>query len=423
MRAMKKTTLLLVTAVFCASLLSTVVAAERTAEDWDWGPYFLGYETEPAMDAGGRIITSINGAFSDVGYKFLHKRVPFALAYELPVSYLISINQHEVFGHGSRAREYNLDPSFTFAATSIGKDPENNLQMATLSAGGTEGDGIMARRILIDLCQKGGTPANSIPMMFWAKTDLSLYVFMTPKPKEEDNPDDPDEESTSFVDEYEGGNDIAVYLATRQAQRTGGNAVDVWNRDYPIDFTEPELKKTYDQMQSAAIWNLADPMMWASMVLYVRQHLIQGKHHTAVPALPLGDDLAITVGTRAAMSPDSVTRFLDFYLISPAGVFNLYGRDLQSTEETTMGFGAGLYRLNLGSAVKLSVGGDYWKNPSAPEKFYDDASGWNVTSEVEIEVAAPVSLSFKVGGKSDGFFPGTPTDSGAYGGAGVSVKF
>jgi hypothetical protein len=137
----------------------------------------------------------------------------------------------------------------------------------------------------------------------------------------------------------------------------------------------------------------------------------------------LGAEAALTVGTRAAMSPDCVTRFLDLYLVTGLGVLNVYGRDLQSTEETTMGFGGGIYGLRLGPVVKLTVAGDYWKNPAAPEEFYRDASGWNVSSELEIGFGGPVSAAFKIGDKSEGFFPGVPTDSGLYGGAGLSLTF
>lgn len=400
-------------------LFATSAHAQKLREPLRPGPYFLGYESEPSMDYGGRMIVSLHRGVSDLGAVFTRRFPYVAAAYEFPIALLISSVQHEVFGHGARAREYNLDPDYGFgldasAYTTIDKDPKNNMDLANLCAGGTEADSVMAHRILLDLCDPDGGPACSIPLMFFAKMDFSLYVFSTAKPTED---------SAVFTDDYESGNDIALYLVTRQAQRLGGSAVDVWNRDYDIDFDEPELKDTYNQMQSAAVWNMADPMMWASMFLYVRQHLIQGKRRTAAPALPLGPHAAITIGTRAAMSPDSVTRFADLYLLTDIGIFNVYGRDLQSTEQTTYGFGAAIQRLHLGEAVLLNLAGDLWKNPEGTEEFYDNDSGWNMSSEAQFALGGPVWLALKVGGKSEGFLPGLPSDSGVYGGAGVVVGF
>lgn len=422
-------TILLALVVFASadSMLPKAWAAETMpgAADVEFGPYFLGFETEPAMEAGGRLVTAVHGAIGDAGWRFFGKRLHGLVAsYEVFFGLGLSIVQHEVFGHGSRAREYNLDPEYGFGIdfsgyTEINKDPRNNLQMVNLSSGGTEGDSVLAHRILLDLCQPGGWPACSIPLLFFTKTDLSLYVFSTSAPKEKNG----DAEEGSFVEDYENGNDVAIYLASRQAQRRGGRAEDVWNRDYEIDFQEAELRDTWDHARAAATWNLVDPMMWGSLFLYVRQHLIQGKRVTSAPAIPLGGGYGLTLGTRAALGTESVTRFLDLYVLTPAGVFSVYGRDLTSTEETTMGFGAGVYRLRAGPALRLSLSGDVWQNPSAPEEFEKDSSGWNVSSEADIWLGGPVSLSFKVGGKSEGYFPGTPNDGGAYGGAGVVLAF
>ncbi|MDI6775325.1 MAG: hypothetical protein QME60_08060 [Verrucomicrobiota bacterium] len=421
---------LLVSAVvlsFVVPVQPVSAAGEKPARESDavaFGPYFIGYETEPAMEAGGRLITTVHGAVSDAGWRIFKRLRGLPASHETLLGLYLSVVQHEVFGHGSRAREYKLNPEYGFGNdfsgyTEVKKDPRDNLQMVNLSSGGTEADSVLARRILLDMCRPGGWPACSVPLMFFAKTDLSLYVLSTSKPKA----DNGDAEERSFVNDYENGNDIAIYLASRQAQRLGGRAGDVWNRDYEIDFAEVELKESWNHARAAATWNLADPMLWGGMFLYIRRHLIQAKRATAAPAIPLGHGYGLTAGTRAALAPDSVTRFLDLYFLTPAGIFSVYGRDLTSTEETTMGFGAGVYHLRAGPALTLSLAGDVWRNPSAPEEFEQDDAGWNLSSEAEISLGGPVSLSFKAGGKSEGYFPGAPNDAGAYGGAGVVVAF
>jgi hypothetical protein len=275
-------------------------AKEATASDEiTFGPYFIGFETEPAMEAGGRLVTSVDTLIGDAGWKVTKRIHGLSAAYELFFGLGLSIVQHEVFGHGSRAREYNLDPQYGFGLdfsgyTEINKDPKDNRQMANLCSGGTEGDSILGHRLLVDYCQPGGAPACTFPLMLFTKTDVSLYVLSTSKPEPAD-----EDASTSFVDDYESGNDIAIYLASRQAQRLGGKAVDVWNRDYKIDFDEGELKTSWDDARAAATWNLIDPMMFGSLFLYVVQHEIQGKRVMSAPAIPFGHGYGFTAGTRA----------------------------------------------------------------------------------------------------------------------------
>jgi len=410
-------------AIFLMLAVATSLA-QPAQEEISFGPYFFGYETEPSMDYGGRMILSMHRAISDAGHLFTADMPALAAVYEVPLAIFISTLQHEIFGHGSRAREYNLDPSYGFgldfsAYTTIDKDPGSNEEMIYISTGGTEADMVLARRILIDLCQPGGSKASAIPLMFFAKTDLSIYIFSTATPRDKNPRDDDD---NSFVDQFDSGNDIAIYLVSRQARRLGGDPVDVWNRDYTIDFTEEELDETYDQAQSVALWNVLDPMMWASMFFYVKDHILEGKVVARPPVLPVGDGFGFTVATRGAIGPQSVSRFLDFYFVTPIGVINAYGRDLRSTEETTMGFGGGFHRVTLGPFVSLSIMGDHWENPDSVEEFYDGSS-WNASAELEVFWGSTIGTSLKVGSKSDGYLPGTPTDSGTYIGAGMSVSF
>ncbi len=390
-----------------------------------WGPYFLGFETEPAMDAGGRLVASAHGLLTDAGWRVLHRMRIVPTSYETLFGLGLSVVQHEVFGHGSRAREYNLNPAYGFGLdfsgyTSVRRDPQNNLQMVTLASGGTEGGSLLARRLLLAFCAPDGWPAAATPLMFFTKTDLSLYVFSTAKPR---RPDERETTVRSFVDDYKNGNDIALYLVSRQAQRQGGQAVDVWTRTYEPDLTEPEIREVWKHAQTAAAWNMADPMMWGSVFLYLKEHLFQRRRVTTPPALPFGDGFGVTVGTRAFLGPDSVSRFLDLYILTPSAVLAVYGRELISTEETRLGFGAGIYRLRVGSGVTLSVAGDLWENPAAPERFEEEAQGWNVNSEIDMTLGGPLALSVKIGAKGKGFFPGTPGEAGLYGGGGLVFLF
>ncbi len=419
--------------ILCCCLSLFRVSGSKGLE-WDqptesttrFGPYFLGHETEPAMDYGGRVMTSLHRAASDLGGRFTQRFPYVAPAYEIPLAILVSTLQHEIHGHGSRGREYNLRPSYGFgldfsAYTTIDRDPGSNEEMAALAAGGTEANSILARRILLDFCRPGAIPASSAALMFLSKLDLSLYTAITSKPRDRERRSSDDDE-TSFVEQYESGNDIAIYLATRQAQRRRADPVDVWYRDYVIDFDDPLLDRSYRHTQDVAIWNALDPMMWATMVFYVKEHVIRGERHLPAPALPLGNGYGVTMGTRGSIEPQSVSRFLDLYLLTPVAVFGVYGRDLRSTSETTYGFGAGIHRLAVGSRFEASLTGDIWDFPQAPEGLYE-GTGWNTNAEIEFNVAPHVGIALKAGYKNEGYFPGRPTSAGIYLGGGLTASF
>ena len=404
--------------VLCMGSSQTVLSEPTTNRVFD--AYFLGFETEPAMDYGGRDIVTLHSAFSrGLGALVNVERRPYlAPIYEWFSAIGLSTVQHEVFGHGSRAREFNLDPNYGFGFdfsgwTSVGKDPESNLQNIMIAGGGTEGDSIMAHRILLDLYTGDGTEGSKIPLMAIAKMDFSLYCLITK---------DPRDSRTDFTSDYTDGNDVAYYLVSRQAQRRGGDPADVWNNNYAPDFTDPLLGRNYEDLHAAAIWNLVDPAALAAMFGYVADHVLGKRTQVRPPVIPLGGGCGMTVGTRAFLGPEEVTRFLDLYLVTPGPLFTVYARDLQSSVDQTYGYGGGVYGVPLGSRVKVSLTGDLWQTPESREALYD-GTGWNACGEVNAFVSETVGLSFKVGSKSEGFFPGCPMDSGVYGGAGLLLAF
>ena len=379
-------------------------------------PYFLGYETEPSMDCGGRSIASAYaGICRFAGWVIPTRRVPFlAPLYEWPLALLAETELHEIGGHGGRAREFHLDPYYGFASTGIHKDPENNAQLILIAGAGTEAASLLAHRLLQDLYAGDGSDAAKIPLLFMAKTDYTLYCLITP---------DPGDSPADFRDEYTNGNDIAFYVTSRQAQRRHADPVQVWNGDYTIDFSDPLIQNVYNEARAAALWNMLDPAFLATCVSYWWDHVIKGRTRVHPPVIPLGSDgIGFTASTRAFLGSEEVTRFLDLYLVTPGPLFRLTGRDLASSIERTYGVGAGVTRLKVAPRVFLSLSGDVWKVPANAEGLYA-GTGWNVCSEINTLFADHIGFSLKVGGKSQGYFPGTPIKDGIYGGGGVQFAF
>ena len=74
-------------------------------------PLFVGYQTEPVMDFGGRTVASLQDAASrgigSIGQLGV-KHPGWAPAWEFPVAIVLQVLQHEVMGHGGRAWEFGL---------------------------------------------------------------------------------------------------------------------------------------------------------------------------------------------------------------------------------------------------------------------------------------------------------------------------
>jgi hypothetical protein len=389
-------------------VLSPTPAAAQDHDAW-----FLGYETEPAMDFGGRMLVSLQSglsrAFGSIGD--MGERHPgLAPAWEFPLGAAILLVQHEVGGHGGRGREFGLGPSYSFGldfsgSTTTERAPRTNEELLLLASGGTEADQVLARRVFLDLLRPEGVDGAKIPLALMAKLDLTLYVAGTPRPQPGD-----------FTDEAESGNDMAIYLVGRQSQRLGASAADVWNNAYPIDFDDPLLEDNWHDARLTAVWNLLDPSMAAAVLAYFRGHVFGGEDRVHIPMLKIGG-IGFMAATRGALGPQSVSRFLDLHAATSRGIFTVYVRDLDSSVDRTYGFGAGVHGLQLGR-IGLGLSADVWDEPEAPEGLYE-GNGWNATAELDALLSGRWGLSAKLGAKSEGFLPGLPVEDGIYLGFGV----
>ena len=402
--------------LFVLSVLLVLAVPPAQAQDHDL--YFLGYETEPGMDFGGRTLTSLQSglsrAFGSIrGIGDRHSGL--APSWEFPVAAAILLVQHEVGGHGGRGREFGLGPSYGFGIdfsgyTNTERAPRTNEELLLLASGGTEADQVLARRVFLDLLRPEGADGAKIPLAFMAKLDLTLYIAGAPRPM-------PGDDEGDFVDESRSGNDVVIYLVGRQSQRQGASAADVWNNVYPVDLSDPLLKDNWDDARTTAAWNLLDPSLFAALYAYFQDHVLGGEGRVRPPMLRVGD-VGLSLGTRGALGPQSVSRFLDLHAATGRGIFTVYVRDLDSSVDRTFGFGAGVHGLRLGR-LGLGLSADVWDEPEAPEGLYE-GNGWNATAEVDALLSDRWGLSAKVGSKSEGFLPGLPIEDGVYLGFGVT---
>jgi hypothetical protein len=398
---------------FLALLSSALPAPAQESSETE--VYFLGYETEPGMDYGGRTVASLQSGISRL-FSLTTDKTAVAPAWEFPLAAALLLVQHEVGGHGGRGREFDLSPSYGFGFdfsgyTTTERPPATNEENLLLAAGGAEADGIMARRILLEALQPEGADGAKIPLALMAKLDLTLYVLSTSDPDDED-----------FAQQYREGNDTAFWNVARQAQRVGADPADVWNGVYEVDLDDPLLEDTWDDAKVTAIWNALDPSLIAAGYAYFRDHVLGGQARVHPPMLQAGS-WGFTLGTRGALGPQEVTRFLDLHAAAPWGVLTVYVRDLDSSIDREYGFGAGVHGLRLGPAVRLGLQGDWWGEPDTAERIAREEDGWNVSAEIDALFNQRWGLAAKVGSKSVGFFPGAALDEGTYAGFGVKAVF
>jgi hypothetical protein len=394
-------------------------------------PYFVGYETEPAMDSGGRTIASLGRAGSAGFDRLLHadRHSWLRPIWEVPIAVPLTLVQHEGFGHGARARELGLRARYGVtvdgAYTDLEEIPESSSDIGLISGGGTEANGVMARRLLLDAQRRQGVPGSMVPTYVIAKLDLPLYVWSTVEPRAAGpaTDDETNGNAQSFVEQYTSGNDIAFYLVARQAQRRGTQSVqELWDGTYEIDFDEARLTADWRDLRSTAVWAAADPALVVLLFSYVRDHVVGHDPQVHPLSIPLGRGLGMTLSTRAALAPTYLTRFLDVLVTTPRGVLCAYVRDLDSREDRGFGLGVSLERFEASRHVTLGLSGDIWKEPASREGG-SRRNGWNVTGEAEVRFSRRVGLSVMAGAKSDGYFPGRPSRDGFYLGVGALVFF
>lgn len=405
--------------------------AVEEASSWTPQKYFLGWETEPAMEYGGRDIESLHVGSCALGNALLNEPA-LDLFYEIPAAVVWSTFNHEFNGHGARAREFNMRPSYGVsldlsAYTSADRPPSDLRDFAAFVAGGTEANGVLAHTMMLDALSADETDASRLPLLVMAKIDFGMYVLLISDPTAQPDP----EAETSFAEEYNSGYDPACYLAARQGRRrdlqTGRNESlgQLWEQEqgYAADHNDPLLKENYDAMCDAAVWTLLDPSMLAAIYTYGLEHGMNEKPRVRPFMLRAGDRFAFSVGTRAYMEPDDVTRYLDLYVKTPVGLIDLYVRDLDASTDRTTGYGAMLHHVELGPNLAVSLQGDAWETPESAERFYSPGSAYNVAGEVELAFSPDFGVTGKAGYKSDGYLAGTPVDPGAYLGLGATFQF
>ena len=326
---------------------------------------------------------------------------------DAPIAAAVVTFQHEVFGHGGRAREQGLSPSYQFRLvepyrTLFGQDGalageaffERQGQVdrdIALVAAGIEADYRTAYWINRDLVQRGGWTHYG-DMLMYAAARLS-YVFSLLSPADHEDPSD----------------DVNNYVG--QLQRR-------FNR-----WTDAEKTSIESRLRTAYLWNLLDPTLLFAGYATV-DHVAQGTRGTRAP-MPSVHGVTFLPWPSFALSPFGAEHGLTLFLERDGTVVDIEGRLGSSGLAAYGGGGIHASGVEVGDFVKVGATVDAWTQPEM--LFYDrnvferpNRVGASVGTEGTFALSSSTGFIMSLSYKSRGFLPGRPLDRGLYGYAGLS---
>lgn len=332
-----------------------------------------------------------------------------------PIAELTSLLTHEVGGHGARARELGLDPTFLFYLPTVyrkvfARNDEERAgaftQFNTRSV--VEGDRAMFGTL-------SGLEANYVHA-WWINARIvrargrvhhgDLLVYLTSKLPYADSIISPPDEGTQT------GNDIGSYVTHLQ---------DRFNRWQPSD-----RRAIGRRLAAGYLWNLLDPTLLYAFYGTLVANVVQGRSVTKMP-LPRIGDTTVFLTPRFALSPFGAEHTLDLFLARSEGrMLDVYGRVVSSGLADAYGVGARVLGIRAGERTTLGAELDFWRQPEIlldsrgvferPQRL-----GLNAGAFFDVRIASIVGITGKIASKTPGWVVGQPASGGLHGYLGVSL--
>lgn len=331
-----------------------------------------------------------------------------------PIAELTSEISHEVGGHGGRARELGLEPTFLFYLPVVYRKvfaPDDDARAGAytqfLTSNVVEGDRAMLGTL-------GGLEANYVHA-WWINARIvrargrvhhgDLLVYLASKLPYSDSMFDASNESDA-------GNDVSSYVTHLQ---------DRFNR------WEPGARRAIARRLGAGYaWNLIDPTLFYALYGTLVANVGQGRTVTKMP-LPRIGDTTLFLSPRFALSPFGAEHALDVFLADRRGrMLDVYGRVVSSGLADAYGFGARVLGIQAGSRATFGAEVDVWRQPEIvlqARGLYDRAQrvGLNAAAFYDVRVVGILGVTGKLGAKTEGWVLGQPVGGGLHGYLGVSL--
>lgn len=331
---------------------------------------------------------------------------------DAPLVLFFTALQHEVFGHGARARELGFWPSFWFQLP-----PPYSLLSPTQQHGAFT-EGRFWNSIDAELAfTAGGIEANVLDGYLTAMRGLragrmhyaaELHYLASHAAY-----------FTRILDPRVIGSDAA-----------NGSDPDVYVLDLMTRFNQSGSKAMVtnsQRLRRAWLTQFADPLMWISLVHLVIGHIGQGSRWLDIPRVKLGP-LAVLPMTRFNLSPFGGEHYVDLTFAHHDFLLETHVRFVSSGLATALGFGARIFSWKLKPWLELGGSFDVWTQPrlvtgDGGRNFFDrpQQAGLSVVVEGTWRPLHAVGIVAQAGGKSNGAVMGQPFDAGFFGLVGLAL--
>ncbi len=326
------------------------------------------------------------------------------------VDHLAILIQHEVFGHGSRFREFgysgssyslNLVPPYGSGRGTayFGRSDPNRSETVheeiAMRSGGSEANAVLAKSVLMKWMRCGQIPARETLLYLFAANDLSWYILRT-----------------RLGRNIRSGNDVNNFL--RLVNRSEG---------YPF---QNDYRLTLGSLAKQNAIHFLDPFQYVSLFTYLVTYVWSGEEERGLPMLRIGN-IGYMPSFRLGLAPWGSEAYFENYVATSQRVVNFYFRRGFGTFHRFGGFGVQAISLMQSRRFSLDSGVDLWHQPRlllGGTEAKSTRGGMGValsgTCYYRLSQKKPViDLTVEMGYKTAGFLQGEQLRSGWIGRVGI----
>ena len=392
-----------------ASMVSAAVTLLGTAEAKLLRPFEPGAQGNGAA-AGVAASGGADPSASAAGGRYppsagIALRALRTIVWDAPVAWWFGIMQHEAFGHGGRAREFDADPGVHLGSPWQGRSSYSSFDPTGLSAeellyitaGGVEANGYAAT--FLERRAVAGVRMRPIDLLFLASNRLVLsdYVLRTTA--------DPGDDPSRFYGEFSGGGDVAHYID--ELLRLNGVPAVIT----PAGVNEP-VQREYERLERQAIWNALDPGVWWALGS-VAKLVARGDGAVPLP-LPRWGRYRFLPALSAQWTPSGGQLSLE-WIAAREETSDWFSLIVRRGDGPSGPFGA------LGGAIDDRFRAGPLQLGGMAEVWHDPRNGLGAGGRLRSRIARGRvrGFFFDVGVKSQGYWVGQPARAGLFGGIGI----
>lgn len=310
----------------------------------------------------------------------------------------VSLVQHEVYGHGARAREYgasditySLNLSFPYGS-SLGvtscvfppDKPMSSDQVLLFDVGGVEANAMLSKHLVLNWLQRGAINYRETLLYTRASNDLTQYLWRT-----------------KWGIHSAEGNDMLAYEADIN-QREG-------------HFDPSDYKITVNDLAKQVLVIGLDPFQYYSLYTYFESYLYSAQETFAFPMIELGS-FKYLPSFHLGLTPFGSEVYFENYFVHSAKVGELYFRYGIPTFHRS--WGIGFYGTNIieSDPFSFDIGANVWNQPVVSTYDYNVSEskgglGGSMSCTAYLKLAetfATVCLMGEVETKTMGYVQGEP---------------